>query len=210
MMQSRNAKQGWGAAMFLAAGVFLLAVYILPALANESSSSSSSCATDVDRRPIANGRNPGGRTWRVTASIQGTKSCETSLLGWQFFPSGEARGSWSGRWSIPTGGHLSSGSTISARDEFADASRAFSGIVGGAVTTVVIVMRDGNKRRLRPQVPPRTLTKNLSWLRNTRYFMHFYPAEDRVQRVRLLDSEGNLEYSTTGQEGSFEGPMGSP
>lgn len=204
---NRNVK--WGAGLFLVAllGVFL--AYILPSLAGvpQAHRSGDRCI-QLQRHHVASGRNPDGRMWIVSASIQGNEGCAAWLLGWQFAPSGTPAGSWSGKWSIPVGGHLGTGATIAAQDEIAGSTRVFSGVVGIRVQTITGRTSTGGQILIHPKLPSRAMRERYVWLRHARYFMRFYGRGSNIKSVTLRDSAGKVVYMAQGIEGSFEGPMG--
>ena len=70
-----------------------------------------------------------------------------------------------------------------------------------------VLTKDGKEILIRPKLSPKSLRQDFVRLRGVRYFMRFYPAGERIAKVRLLDSKGNVRYSTKGFEGGFEGPM---
>lgn len=207
-MNAQNHRMNrWAAGILVIVTLMLIAVYVLPALADSGGSSDCEQVKSQDKT-IATGTNPRGRTWRVKASTEG--DCKHSLLEWQFLPSGGLRGSWTGRWSIPTGGHMPKSATIAARDEVSDSARAFSGVVGGDVTKVLVSIKGKGTFVIHPRLPSKSLRQKFAWLRGVRYFMRFYPTGDAISRIKLQTRDGDVKFTAHAVEGSVEGPMSAP
>ena len=148
-----------------------------------------------------------GKPWKVIATIQKNGSCNRWLFGMEFFPIGTAAGSWQGGWGIPARGHLPSDFTMGARDEFEGSERAFSGVVGARVRTVVLTTSSGDRITIHPKLPKAGLREQFVWLRNMRYFICYYPTGHHARIAKLFDSHGELIDTIRGEEGGFDGPI---
>jgi hypothetical protein len=197
-------KRGVGV-LFAMALLYLVIVYVVPALSS-SDGLSSSCAPH-ERHLIGKGPLPHHRSWRVTASIRNNGSCRAWLLGVEFSPFGTYAGSWRGSWGIPAGGKLANGFTVSGQDASNAVKRAISGVTGRRVARVIAVTDAGNHLSIRPQLPPQRLRLHNVWLRNFGFFIHYYPAGTHIRTMKLFDSRGKVLAAVRGEEGEFEGPV---
>ena len=152
---------------------------------------------------VAEGRNPNGKHWTVTASVRNNGSCRTWLFSMDFRSSGTPRGSSSWGWRIPAGGHLPMKFTINAQDESAGSVQAFYGAVGTHVKTIELTVSKGEHTIVHPKLPPLALRKRFVWLRNVQYFLDYYSAGGHVRVARLFDARGGLIDVVRGSEGEF-------
>jgi hypothetical protein len=201
-------KNTWVTGLLIAASIFLLAAYVVPNLLNSANGDGGpKRCTPGHRTEIAHGPAPEGKVWRVTAAVKSSDGCNGWTLSLNFRPAGVARGSWEGSWEMPTGGHLPSNFTVAAQDDTAGSGRAFNGVVGSRVREVVLVTKSGIRYEVHPRLPSRSLRARFVWLRDFRYFMRFYPAEDPAKFVLLRAGSGHLILKVPSLEGSFEGPF---
>jgi len=113
-----------------------------------------------------------------------------------------AVGEWGWVTGIPPGGHLSDSFTLEAYDALqADGStRVFAGTVAGNVARVVVTLSSGQHMAFKPRSVPEQLRKRVVWLRNTRYFVQYYPPTGFVTSASLLSASGQLLYRASGDE----------
>jgi len=202
-----SAKSRWAFGLLGAAAVFLVLVYVLPAVsASPKEASGSGKCVQPQKKLVDSGENPSGDPWTITATIRENGSCGSWLFGSRFVPSGTARGSFAFEWGIPAGGHLSDRFTIGARDEMASSGRVFGGTVSGRVTRIVARMSSGEPLTIRPKLPAQKLRDKFVWLRNVRYAMRFYPAGSHATKVTLYSADGKVVEQLGSQEGEFIGP----
>lgn len=186
------------------AGVYLLAVYVIPGFVDRSDGQGQPRSDLPDRLawrcskhhrapikvPIEHGEHH-GQTWSIIGSIKSGHACGAWwTLGMKFLPQDVVPGSWEGFWEIPAGGHLPASATISARDETTGEDRVVSAVVGWHVRTVVFRTRGGFRFVVHPKAPEGRLLKRFVWLRRLRYFLRFYPVGDPVKAAKLLDARG--------------------
>ena len=118
---------------------------------------------------------------------------------------GTVRGSSLWGWTIPVNGHLSNAFTVSAQDESADGRRTLYGATGARVRTIVVRMNNGSAMKIQPKLPTEQLRKHHVWLRNVRYFVHFYDSGRHAKSVTLLAADGGVIERLQGLEGGFDG-----
>jgi hypothetical protein len=160
------------------------------------------------RAAVGTGTVPGGARWSVRASIGNEEQCHAWMLGIQFRPYGQDAGSWRGSWRVPVGGHLANGFTIDAFDEPFATKGVVSGVVGGHVTTILLVMTSGKRYAITPKLPSRSVRHKHRWLRQLRYFMFFYRPGQRVVGAKLLGPKGEVIFRTSDHvEGEIKGPL---
>jgi len=198
MSVSKNRK--WALGALALATVYLILVYIIPGVVDESDGrpqpvadlsarGSKHCPMKHVHVTIEHGSH-NGYAWSVIASIKKGHACGVWKLGVDFRPRDITPGSWEGFWEIPAGGHLPDSATISARDETTGEDRDVSGIVGWDVRTVVFITKSGHRFVVHPSAPGRRLLKRFIWLHNFRYFLRFYPVGDPVRVAKLLNIRG--------------------
>lgn len=146
----------------------------------------------AQRRGLASGTTPTGRTWKVSAQIRPESACRSWFLQVNFIPSGTHTGSWSWGHRIKKGGHLADGFGIVGEDAVSEVGRVFSGIVGGRTRTVAVTLSDGKHMTIHPKLPGLRQRDRFAWLHNLRYFVRFYPAGGRAKVVKLLDAQGKV------------------
>jgi hypothetical protein len=191
--------------LLVAAIAYVVPTYVLPsASASRDGATESEGCIDSDRQLIATGQGPTGRQWTVTGDVRNNDGCDSWLLGMQFLPLGIYPGSWEGAWAIPADGHLPPGFRIGARDDAHRQGRAFSGVVGERVHSIVLTMSTGEHLKIRPKLPMEQLRNRFVWLQGMRYFVSFYPSGRRVRLAELFNSSGELVGTIRGQEGAFE------
>jgi hypothetical protein len=205
---TKSFKKSWGVGLLLLAGAYFFIVYVLPVLppSTEGASASEGCIRP-QRNLIAKGLNPDGKFWTVTATVRNNGGCDAWLLGFEFVPSGSSAGSWKGAWTIPAGGHLSKGFTISAQDDVEGTQRAFSGIAGVRAGAIAVSTSGGEEFTIHPKLPREQLRKRFVWLRNVKYFIRFYPPGQHVKIAKVLNSRGEVISRAAAFEGEFEGRM---
>lgn len=209
LTKSGDSKVFWAGLLFVVAGFYLLlTVFILPAFSNANGGATSAACTQAQKYEIATGVSPGGVNWSVTGTLKNNGGCESWLLGMNFEPSGTRRGSWSGAWQIPAGGHLPKKATIAAQDDASGHERCVSGVVGSSVNRIIFQVSGGKNLIIHPKLPSMAIRTKFAWLRGLRYFVRYYGARKHVTKVQLLGQHGQLIYVTSGEEGLFEGPMG--
>jgi hypothetical protein len=182
---------------------WMSAAFVNMAMASSQDTALANRCIHRQQHLIADGRNPNGKRWTVTASVHNNGSCRSWLFSMDFRPSGTVRGSSRWGWRIPSGGHLSAKFTINAQDESAGSSRVFYGAVGKRVKSVGLTMSKGGRVVVHPKLPPLALRRRFVWLRNVRYFVRYYPPGDHVQTARLLNAQGGLLKVVRGSEGEF-------
>lgn len=197
----------WALLLLTFASVYFLVAYVLLAdPATPQPESASGTCVKSQRQLIARGHSPAGAPWTVTGTIRNTGGCKYWLFGMEFVPAGKSAGSWRGAWAIPPRSRLSDRFTIGAWDEFEESERAFSGVSGARIRTVVVTTSNGERLTIHPKLPPDRLRRRFVWLRNVRYFMRYYPTGQHAKVARLFDSHGKLIHTVQGQEGGFTGP----
>jgi len=215
MIDSR--KHRWALGIFGLAGLFLLAVYVLPGFVDKSDGQarhrtvasprhSKEQCTEQRQVPVEHGDRDSQR-WSVVASIENDHDCGAWLLGMNFRPKGIERASWKGFWEIPAGGHLPDTATIAAQDEATGEARVVSGVVGWRVRTVAFRTKSGRKFVVHPKAPGLALRRRYVWLQNLRYFLRFYRVGDPVRTARLIDSHGHTLRIFRCRLGEIEGRM---
>lgn len=194
-------KRRWALGTFALAVVYLIAVYIIPGVVDQSDGrtqpagdpvmapGSKKCPKKHRRVTVEQGEH-GDYGWSIIAAIKNGHDCAAWGLSVDFRPRDITPGSWEGFWEIPAGGHLPDSATISARDETTGEERVVSGVVGWDVRTVLLTTKSGDRFVVHPKAPERRLLKRFIWLRNLRYFLRFYPLGDPVKVAKLLDSQG--------------------
>src|SRR3954447_95594 len=80
----------------------------------------------AQRRGLASGTTPTGRTWKVSAQIRPESACRSWFLLVNFVPSGTRAGSWSWGHRIEKGGHVAEGFGIVGNDTVSEVGRVFS------------------------------------------------------------------------------------
>lgn len=150
---------------------------------------------------IASGASPSGLPWTVSGSIGNNGSCREWLFGMEFELTGTTNWGWST--GIPPGGQLRGSFEIDASDDLQEggATRVFSGSVGGEVEKVMATLSNNKHLTLRPKSPPAQLRRKVTWLRNVRYFVTYYPPEAFVTGVSTFSASGQLLY----RDRTFEG-----
>lgn len=151
---------------------------------------------------IASGMSPSGWDWTVDGTIGNNgNNCREWLFGMDFGLEGATNWSWGT--GIPAGGHLNRRFDIDASDNLlVDGSyRVFSGTVNGEVARIMLTLSDNRHLTVRPKSPPKRLRRKVAWLRNTRYFVEYYPPEGFVTGVATLSASGQLLY----RDKSFDG-----
>lgn len=206
MDKSKSSRMRWSFLLLALAGAYFLFGYVLHA--NPEPLQAERAAAESCIRPqlrvLSEERGHHGKRWRVKASVRNNGGCDAWLFAVEFFPSWTYAGSWRGAWGIPAGGHLSNGFTISARDEVEKTDRAFSGVTGARVKSVIMTTNSGQHYTISPRLPDKRLRRHFVWLRNMRYFIRYYPAGQSAKTVRLLDSNGKLISLIRAQEGEFD------
>lgn len=167
------------------------ALCLIITMASASATQDRSCIKP-QRRGLANGTTPTGRTWKVSALIRPQSACRSWFLQVNFIPSGTRAGSWAWGHRIKKGGHLADGFGIVGEDAVSDAGRVFSGIVGGRTRTVAVTLSDGKHITIHPKLPSLRQRDRYAWLHNLRYFVRFYPTGGRAKVVKLLDAQGKV------------------
>lgn len=191
--------------LLVAAIAYVVPTYVLPsASASRDVPAASEGCIASDKQLIAKGQGPTGRQWTVSAEVRNNGGCDSWLLGVQFLPLGIYPGSWKGAWAIPADGHLPPGFRIGARDDAQRQGRAFSGVVGERVHSIVLTMSTGEHLKIRPKLPAKQLRSRFVWLQGMRYFVSFYPSGRRVRLADLFDSRGKIVGTIRGHEGAFE------
>jgi hypothetical protein len=151
---------------------------------------------------IASGTSPNGLPWTVEGSIRNNgSSCREWLFGMGFELTGVTNWGW-GTGILP-GGHLREGFEIDASDDLQEdgSTRVFSGSVGGEVAKVMTTLSNNKHLTFRPKSPSAQLRRRVTWLRNVRYFVTYYPPEAFVTGVSTFSASGQLLY----RDRSFEG-----
>jgi hypothetical protein len=150
---------------------------------------------------IASGTSPNGLPWTVEGSIGNNgRGCGEWLLGMDFELAGATNWGWGT--GIPAGGHIDDGFEISASDNLqADGTtRIFSGSVSGEVAKVAATLSNNKHLTFTPRSPSMQLRRKVTWLRNIRYFVTYYPPEAFVTGVSTFSASGQLLY----RDRSFE------
>jgi hypothetical protein len=151
---------------------------------------------------IASGTSPSGLPWTVNGTIGNNGGdCEAWLLGMDFELTGTTSWGWST--GIPAGGNLHDGFEIDASDDLQEdgVTRIFSGSVSGEVAKVVATLSNNKHLSFRPRSPSSQLRRKVTWLRNVRYFVIYYPPKAFVTGVSTFSSSGQLLY----RDRSFDG-----
>jgi hypothetical protein len=151
---------------------------------------------------IASGTSPNGLPWTVEGSIRNNgNSCREWLFGMDFELTGATNWGWGT--GIPAGGHLRGRFEIDASDDLQEdgTTRIFSGSVGGEVAKVMATLSNNKHLTFHPRSPSAQLRRKVTWLRNVRYFVTYYPPEAFVTGVSTFSSSGQLLY----RDRSFEG-----
>lgn len=152
------------------------------------------------RVKVARGQSPAGETWTVEGSIGNNGSCRDWLFGMDF--SLPKAVNWGWGTGIPAGGHLSSSFDIDASDDLQEdgAWRVLSGSVAGEVTKVMATLSNGKRLVFKPRSAPASLRRKITWLKNVRYFVQYYPPTGFVTSASLFNASGQLLYRTSGGE----------
>lgn len=197
----------WAYGLLALAVAYFAAFYVIPGFlpSSEGEAASSRCA---QRKVGLDHGERHGRQWRITASIEKNPDCSYWLLKMRFSPQGMGPGSWTGGWGIPAGGDLPASATIGANDEEEEDGRAVGGVVGSRVHSVVLKLSGGRTMVVHPTDPSKGLRRRFVWLRNLRYFLHFYPVGEHVKTAKLLDRSGKVIFTAHSHEGELEGFMG--
>jgi hypothetical protein len=200
-------KRRWAYGLFGLAIGYLAVFYVIPGLL-ASSDGAAAVRHCVPRHKVglANGQHE-GRRWHIKAYVEKNPDCSYLLLKVEFAPQGELRGSWTGGWGVPGGGHLSPSATIAASDNAGDERRNVGGIVGSRVRSVVLQLSEGGTMVVHPKLPSKELRRRFVWLNGLRYFLRFYPAGKHVKAAKLLDAKGKIITTVHSQEGELEGFM---
>jgi hypothetical protein len=150
--------------------------------------------------PIASGQSPEGETWTVEGGIGNNGSCREWLFGIDFSLPKAVNWGWST--GIPAGGHLSSSFDIDASDDLQEdgAWRVLSGSVAGDVAKVIATLSNGKRLVFIPRSAPAPLRHKITWLKNVRYFVQYYPPTGFVTTASLFSASGQLLYRTSGPE----------
>lgn len=181
------------------------AVVIFSAVGTAASGQASAVCTRPQRVPIAHGRSPEGQRWFIRGRLRNDFHCRTRMLDVDFVPFMHSGPSWTGGYQVPIGGSLSSSFVISSQALRGTEENSFSGMTTRRVVLVEFTTGDGSWSKVRPRRPQRAGAKEPDWLRNVRYFLVYFPVDERVQRVRARDRAGRVLYQ--GREsvpGSFE------
>lgn len=186
---------------------YLTAFYVMPGFLASSDGEGASAPCISHREVRLDHGEHYGRPWRITASIEKNGGCSYWLLKVNFFPQGIPRGSWTGGWGIPAGGHLPATATIGAGDYEEEDGRAVSGVVGSRVRTVVLKLSGGRAMAVHPKDPSKGLRRRFVWLRGLRYFLRFYPAGKHVKTAKLLDANGKVIFTAHSEDGELQGNM---
>jgi hypothetical protein len=150
---------------------------------------------------VAAGTSPSGSAWSVHGLIGNNgDNCREWLFGMDFELEGV--GNWSSSTGIPAGGHFGRRAGVSANDDLLEdgSSRVFSGFVNGEVAKVVLTLSNNQHLVIRPKSPAKKLRQKVTWLRNVRYFVEYYPPVGFVTGVASLSASGQLLY----RDKSFE------
>jgi hypothetical protein len=144
---------------------------------------------------IATGTSPSGSHWTVAGTIGNNgNSCREWLFGMEF--NLEGAWSWGSATGIPAGGHYDRPAGISAFDDLLEdgSSRVFAGFVDAEVAKVILTLSNNQHLAILPKSPPAKLRRKVTWLRNVRYFVEFYPPVGFVTGVATLSASGQLLY----------------
>jgi hypothetical protein len=150
---------------------------------------------------IASGTSPSGWNWTVDGTIGNNGSCREWLFGMDFELQGA--GNWGGGTGIPAGGHLDRHFHIEAADNLLEdgSDRVVSGTVNGEVAKIIFTLSNNKHLTVRPKSPSAQLRRKVTWLRDTRYFVDYYPPEAFVTGVATFSASGVLLY----RDRHFEG-----
>jgi hypothetical protein len=179
----------------------ILLLIAVPALLAFAPSATAKCIKEHSVR-IASGTSPNGLPWTVEGSIRNNgNSCRDWLFGMAFELTGVTNWGWST--GIPPGGHLPDGFGIDASDNLQEdgSTRVFSGSVSSEVAKVMATLSNNKHLTFRPRSPSAQLRRKITWLRNVRYFVTYYPPEAFVTGVSTFSASGQLLY----RDRSFEG-----
>ncbi|HEX5928366.1 MAG TPA: hypothetical protein VFY48_03145 [Solirubrobacterales bacterium] len=153
---------------------------------------------------IATGVSPAGWPWTVEGSIgPNGNDCRDWLFGIDFEVEGAVY--WGSSTGIPAGGHLGRDPEPAASDDLLEdgSSRVFTGFASGEVAKVLLTLSNNRHVTVRPKSPPSHLRRKVVWLRNVRYFVHFYPPEGFVTGIATFSATGQLLYRDRTFEGAF-------
>lgn len=200
-----SANSRWAIGLLGLAAVFMALVYVLPAVSASTEEAKGKCIKP-QQKLVDGGENPSGHRWTITATVRNNGNCDSWLFESRFVPASKPAGSFSFAWRIPTGGHLSDGFTIGARDEVSNSERVFGGVVNSRVSRIAVQMSNGEPLVVRPKLPTRELRERFVWLRNIRYAMRFYPAGSHAIKATLYSVDGKVVDQLDPLEGEFVGP----
>jgi len=187
---------------------YLVGFYVLPGVLSSSDGAGGSSGTCIPgHKVVVDHGDHSDHPWRISAGVEKNPNCSYWILKIEFSPMAETRGSWTGGWGIPAGGHLSEAATIAAGDHLEGSERAVSGVVGSRVRKVIFRMSSGHEVVVDPKLPSESLRKRVVWLHGLRYFLSFYSAGEHVKSARLLDAKGKLIAVVRAEEGEIEGFM---
>lgn len=152
------------------------------------------------RLPIASGQSPEGEKWTVEGTIGSNGSCRQWLFGMDFRLPQTINWGWGT--GIPAGGHLSNAFDIDASDDLQEdgAWRVLSGSVPGDVAKIMATLSNGKRLIFKPRSAPAPLRRKVTWLRNVRYFVQYYPPTGFVTSASLFSASGQLLYRTSGSQ----------
>jgi hypothetical protein len=105
--------------------------------------------------------------------------------------------------SIPTGKYLPDGFTVKGQDQKIGSERVFAGVAGIDIKSVVLTLSGGKLVRIHPVQPPAGLRKRFIWLRNVRYFVHYYFGKRQVKVVTARNFKGRIVARVGGLGGDF-------
>jgi len=150
---------------------------------------------------LAKGTSPSGCVWSVEGTIGNNSSCAEWLFGMEFSLDGAAQWGWGT--GIPAGGHLDRHFNIESSDDLLEdgSYRVVSGAVRGEVAKILFTLSNNKRVLVRPKAPAAQLRKKVVWLRNMRYFVHYYPPEGFVTGVATFSADGQLLYRDKSYEG---------
>jgi hypothetical protein len=151
---------------------------------------------------IASGESPSGWKWTVDGSIGNNgNNCRDWLFGMDFDL--EGAGDWGWGTGIPAGGHLDRRFDIESSDNLLEdgSDRVVAGTVNGEVAKILFTLSNNKRLTVRPISPSADLLRKVHWLRNSRYFVDYYPPEAFVTGVATFSSSGQLLYRDKTYEG---------
>lgn len=168
--------------------------FALLALLIFASTAGASCIKRHQVR-IASGTSPSGWNWTVDGTIGNNGgNCRDWLFGMDFELEGV--GNWGWGTGIPAGGHLDRHFDIESIDGLLEdgSYRVVAGTVNGEVAKILFTLSNNKRLTVRPLSPSESLRRKVVWLRNTRYFVDYYPPEAFVTGVATFSASGQLLY----------------